>query len=118
MKLRELWKYYSEDGVFNISALPESLIEKGIKVEYKPNSVMVSRGEFPENIYFILEGSVAGVREYSNGNVYSYFRLDKTNGSIGLLEILAKQEKYIATIVTVKKRGYHYESLAFFVGID
>lgn len=101
MKLRELWKYYSEDGVFNISALPESLIEKGIKVEYKPNSVMVSRGEFPENIYFILEGSVAGVREYSNGNVYSYFRLDKTNGSIGLLEILAKQEKYIATIVTV-----------------
>ena len=62
---------------------------------------MVSKGEFPANIYFILEGNVAGVREYSNGNVYSYFRLDEANGSIGLLEILAKQEKYIATIVTV-----------------
>lgn len=101
MNLKELWKHYSEDGVFNIGALPKELIAKGTRVEYKPNSVMVSKGEFPENIYFILEGNVAGVREYSNGNVYSYFRLDETNGSIGLLEILAKQEKYIATIVTV-----------------
>lgn len=101
MNLKELWKHYSEDGVFNIEALPEELIAKGTRVEYKPNSVMVSKGEFPANIYFILEGNVAGVREYSNGNVYSYFRLDETNGSIGLLEILAKQEKYIATIVTV-----------------
>lgn len=101
MNLKELWKHYSEDGVFNIEALPEELIAKGTRVEYKPNSVMVSKGDFPANIYFILEGNVAGVREYSNGNVYSYFRLDETNGSIGLLEILAKQEKYIATIVTV-----------------
>lgn len=101
MNLKELWKHYSEDGVFNIEALPEELIAKGTRVEYKPNSVMVSKGEFPANIYFILEGNVAGVREYSNGNVYSYFRLDETNGSIGLLEILAKQEEYIATIVTV-----------------
>lgn len=101
MNLKELWKHYSEDGVFNIEALPEELIAKGTRVEYKPNSVMVSKGEFPANIYFILEGNVAGVREYSNGNVYSYFRLDEKNGSIGLLEILAKQEKYIATIVTV-----------------
>lgn len=101
MNLKELWKHYSEDGVFNIEALPEELIAKGTRVEYKPNSVMVSKGEFPANVYFILEGNVAGVREYSNGNVYSYFRLDETNGSIGLLEILAKQEKYIATIVTV-----------------
>lgn len=101
MNLKELWKHYSEDGVFNIGALPKELIAKGTRVEYKPNSVMVSKGEFPDNIYFILEGNVAGVREYSNGNVYSYFRLDETNGSIGLLEILAKQEKYIATIVTV-----------------
>nr|WP_317450403.1 Crp/Fnr family transcriptional regulator [uncultured Sellimonas sp.] len=101
MNLKELWKHYSEDGVFNIEALPEELIAKGTRVEYKPNSVMVSKGEFPANIYFILEGNVAGVREYSNGNVYSYFRLDEKNGSIGLLEILAKQEEYIATIVTV-----------------
>lgn len=101
MNLKELWKHYSEDGVFNIEALPEELIAKGTRVEYKPNSVMVSKGEFPANIYFILEGNVAGLREYSNGNVYSYFRLDEKNGSIGLLEILAKQEEYIATIVTV-----------------
>ena len=101
MNLKELWKHYSEDGVFNIEALPEELIAKGTRVEYKPNSVMVSKGEFPANIYFILEGNVAGVREYSNGNVYSYFRLDEKNGSIGLLEILAKQEEHIATIVTV-----------------
>lgn len=103
MKLKELWNYYGEDGVFNFSALPEELAAKGARVEYQPNSIVVSRGEFPGNIYFILEGVVAGVREYSNGNIYSYFRLDQTNGSIGLLEVLAKREKYIATIVTVTR---------------
>lgn len=103
MKLKDLWSYYSEDGIFNFSALPEELAARGSKIEYQPNSIVVSRGDFPENIYFILEGIVAGVREYSNGNTYSYFRLDPSNGSIGLLEVLAKREKYIATIVTVTK---------------
>ena len=103
MKLKDLWNYYSEDGIFNFSALPEELAARGSKIEYQPNSIVVSRGDFPENIYFILEGVVAGVREYSNGNTYSYFRLDPSNGSIGLLEVLAKREKYIATIVTVTK---------------
>lgn len=96
-----MWKYYGVDGFFNYSVLPEELLKKGTKVKYGKNSVVVSRGEFPKNIFFIVEGVVTGVKEYPNGNVYSYFRLDKSNGSIGLLEIMARQEKYIATIVTV-----------------
>lgn len=101
MRLRELWDHYGAKGNFNIAALPESLIQKGTRVEYKANSVVVSKGEFPSDIFFILEGKVTGIREYSNGNVYSYFHLDESNGSIGLLEIMARQEQYIATIVTL-----------------
>lgn len=101
MKLVELWKHYEADGAFNISSLPKELLNKGVQVEYKPNSILVSRGEFPDSIYFIREGIVAGIREYSNGNTYHYFQLDHENGSIGLLEILAKQEQYIATIISV-----------------
>ena len=65
--------------------------------------MIVSRGEFPHWIYFILEGTVTGIREYADGNEYSYFQLDKQNGSIGLLEILARKDRYIATIVSTTK---------------
>lgn len=101
MRLIDLWKSYEVYGDFNIYSLPDELIKKGTQVEYKSNSILVSRGEFPDSIYFIQEGIVAGIREYINGNTYNYFQLDDKNGSIGLLEILAKQEKYIATIISV-----------------
>lgn len=101
VRLVDLWKDYDAYGEFNLSSLPEELFKKGVQVEYKPNSILVSRGEFPDSIYFIQEGTVAGIREYANGNTYNYFQLDEKNGSIGLLEVLAKQEKYIATIISV-----------------
>lgn len=101
MRLVDLWKDYDAYGEFNLSSLPEELLRKGVQVEYKPNSILVSRGEFPDSIYLIQEGTVAGIREYANGNTYNYFQLDEKNGSIGLLEVLAKQEKYIATIISV-----------------
>lgn len=101
MRLVDLWKDYDAYGEFNLSSLPEELFKKGVQIEYKPNSILVSRGEFPDSIYFIQEGTVAGIREYANGNTYNYFQLDEKNGSIGLLEVLAKQEKYIATIISV-----------------
>lgn len=103
MKLEELWKKYGLKRPFNVSALPKDIVNRGTKAEYLAGSIIVSRGEYPDNIYFILEGTVAGIREYSTGNIYDYFRLDNSNGSIGLLEIIAKRKKYIATIVAITK---------------
>lgn len=100
MKLEKLWRKYKSDGDFNLQALPESLVKQGVLVEYEKNSILVSRGERPDYIYFIQEGMVAGIREYANGSTYSYFQLNSTNGSVGLLEILAGKEHYIATLST------------------
>lgn len=103
MKLEKLWRKYKSDGDFNLQALPESLVKQGVLVEYEKNSILVSRGERPDYIYFIQEGMVAGIREYANGNTYSYFQLNSTNGSVGLLEILAGKEHYIATLSTITR---------------
>ena len=103
MKLEKLWGKYKLDGDFNLQALPESLVKQGVLVEYEKNSILVSRGERPDYIYFIQEGMVAGIREYANGSTYSYFQLNSTNGSVGLLEILAGKEHYIATLSTITR---------------
>lgn len=101
MELQEAWKKYRDETVFNYSIVPEALKRKGERMKAGPRTMIVSRGEFPRNVYFILEGTVAGIREYADGNEYSYFQLDKNNGNIGLLEILARKDRYVATIVSV-----------------
>lgn len=103
MKLQKLWRKYKSDKEFNLQALPETLEKQGVSIEYEKNSILVSRGERPDYIYFIQEGMVAGIREYANGNTYSYFQLNSTNGSVGLLEILAGKDAYIATLNTVTR---------------
>lgn len=103
MKLQKLWRKYKSDKEFNLQALPETLAKQGVSIEYEKNSILVSRGERPDYIYFIQEGMVAGIREYANGNTYSYFQLNSTNGSVGLLEILAGKDAYIATLNTVTR---------------
>lgn len=103
MSLQKLWEKYRQGTVFNYSVLPKELRKKGECLELDARCMIVSRGEFPHWIYFILEGTVTGIREYADGNEYSYFQLDKQNGSIGLLEILARKDRYIATIVSTTK---------------
>ena len=44
-----------------------------------------------------------GLRDYEDGSDYSYFQVDKTNGNIGLLEIMSRREQYIATITCLTK---------------
>ena len=64
---------------------------------------MFPEEHFPQEVFFILEGTAAGIREYADGNEYSYFQLDKSNGSIGLLELFARKDRYVATIVSLTK---------------
>lgn len=103
MKLEKLWGKYRSTEEFNLHALPENLIQQGVSIEYEKGSILVSRGERPDYVYFIEEGVVSGIREYANGSTYSYFQLNNTNGSIGLLEILAGKDNYIATLSTVTR---------------
>lgn len=81
-----------------VFALPEELAVKGKIKKYKPNSIIVSRGDAANGVYFIEEGVVTGLREYTNGNIYNYFELNSTDGIVGLLEIMAGEKKYVATV--------------------
>lgn len=99
MDLRKSWKTYEEESIVNYSILPDQLIRQGREIIFPAQSTLVLRGEFPRYIYFIKEGSVLGQRINRDGNEYNYFRLDESNGNVGLLEIFARKEEYVATIV-------------------
>lgn len=101
MGLHTVWKKYENEIAFNISVLPQNVIDQGTIVDFEPKSLIVSRGEFPKYIYFIESGTAIGIRDYADGNEYDYFQVDKDNGNLGLLEVLARKEKYIATIMCV-----------------
>ena len=78
-----------------VFALPEELAVKGKIKKYKPNSIIVSRGDAANGVYFIEEGVVTGLREYTNGNIYNYFELNSTDGIVGLLEIMAGEKNML-----------------------
>lgn len=42
-----------------------------------------------------------GQRNYEDGNRFTYFELDSSNGSIGLLEILGNKSEFVATITCI-----------------
>jgi len=100
MTLEKLWENYKGTEV-NLSVFPEEIIKQGKVITYPPRKIIVSRGEFPTYLYFIKSGRSLGSRDYADGNQYSYFQLDKSNGNIGLLEVLAKNDQYIATVMSI-----------------
>lgn len=99
MRLEELWSQYSSYNQFNYSILPEELKEKGVTVKFRPNEVIISQGDFPRHIYFIMEGIAFGTRNYNDGNNYRYFTLTPSTGSIGLLEVVAHKPRAVATVI-------------------
>ena len=62
-QLKALWEQYSATHHgFNLSVLPEEIKKHGVRITYQPQSVIVSRGTFPEYIYFIESGTALGTR--------------------------------------------------------
>lgn len=100
MALTKLWENYKGTDV-NLSVFPEEIIKQGKIITFPHQKIIVSQGEFPAYLYFIKSGRTIGSRDYADGNQYSYFQLDKNNGNIGLLEVLAKKDQYIATVMSV-----------------
>lgn len=99
MNLRELWKKYDSYSQFNVSVLPEEIRAQGVQLVYPAGSVIISLGDFPDYVYFIQSGSAIGTRDYNDGNNYFYFRITSENGSVGLLEVLARKDRSVATVV-------------------
>ena len=100
MQLEQLWKKYG--GIhFDVDVLPKEIVEQGKKMVFHKGEEIVSQGELLKYIYFIKSGQTIGGRNYEDGNEYKYFRIeyDKVNGGIGLLELLAQRDKYVASII-------------------
>ncbi len=100
MQLEQLWKQY-KDRVFNYTSLNETVKQRAVKVTFAPKAIITNAGEYPEYVYFLISGTVQGVRTYQSGNSYHYFTLTSEDGSVGLLELLAQESKYVATIVAL-----------------
>lgn len=99
MQLQELWDKYSHYHEFNSSILPEEILSQGVRLTYQPGAVILNRGDFPNYIYFLESGVALGSRQYDDGNNFYYFHVTPKTGSVGLLEVLARQPRIIATIV-------------------
>lgn len=97
-RLKKMWQTYGSEKHFNYTKIQERLGENYSTVKFRANEPIVMRGDFPEYIYFIRSGIAVGIRDYEDGSEYDYFQLDETNGSVGLLEVLAQKEEIIATI--------------------
>lgn len=103
MELSEAWEVFGKNAPFTFYSLPAQLQQKGQYMELDANQVVVHQGEFPEYIYFVLDGAIAGVREQDKESEYNYFRLEANNGGIGVLELLAGEKNYMATMVSLTK---------------
>lgn len=99
MDLRECWKKYKPCEKLTYDNLPEDLKSKGRIVKFPAKSTIMNAGDFPEYVYFIIRGTVNGIRKSPDGNEYNYFYLDKYSGSVGCLEVFAQKENCVATIV-------------------
>lgn len=98
-KLEEIWRSYDVSYKNLLDLLPEALRGRCKRISYAPEETIVSEGDTIEYLYFIESGVVDGMKRYENGKDYQYFKLDKANGAIGLLEIFSRQRRIIATIV-------------------
>lgn len=101
MDLHSEWAKYQDEVNFCYDVLPDTLRDSGTELTFHPRHLIVTRRDFPQYIYFIISGKALGTKYFANGNEFSYFELTKRNGSIGLLEILARKEEYVATIMAV-----------------
>lgn len=101
MDLYGEWARYENESSFCYEVLPDELQAAGTALTFPPRRLIVTRRDFPRYIYFIRSGRALGTKYFANGSEFSYFELDEHNGSVGLLEILARKDEYVATIMAL-----------------
>ena len=98
MTLKAVWQQYDIGQPFNYQDMVPYLQGQQQKVNYRSGQTIITRGDFPESIYFIISGLAIGRKLDREGNDYRYFQVGSDNGNLGLLEVLSRQEAYVATI--------------------
>jgi len=101
MDLKSEWKKFENEVTFNLSLLPIEIVSLGKWITYSPKTFIVTSGGFPKYLYFIKSGTALGTKNYTDGNEYNYFQIDKYNGNVGLLEVFARKDAYVATILSI-----------------
>jgi len=98
-KLEEVWSRFDISYGTALDLLPPALLPRCKQKKYAPGDVIVSEGDSLEHVYFIESGTVDGMKRFESGKDYQYFKLDRFNGAVGLLELFSRQRTIIATIV-------------------
>lgn len=83
--------------------LPEELQKSGKLFHFQPGEMIMQMGASPDYVHFILSGRVKGIREYLDGNTYEYFYIGESDGSVGMLELFARRDEIVATILADTK---------------
>ena len=101
--MNHIWSQYDVSYGIALDLLPAALVPRCTRMKYLPEDVIINEGDSLEYVYFIESGAVDGMKRFESGKDYQYFKLDRFNGAIGLLELFSRQSAIIATIVAKTK---------------
>ncbi|MPM89715.1 Cyclic AMP receptor-like protein [bioreactor metagenome] len=102
-KMEAIWSQFDVSYGVALDLLPQALLVHTARKIYLPEEVIVSEGDSLQYVYYIESGVVDGMKRFESGKDYHYFKLDRFNGAIGLLELFSRQSTIIATIVAKTK---------------
>ena len=102
-KVEAIWSQFDVSYGIALDLLPAALAAHTMRKVYSPEEVIVSEGDSLQYVYYIESGVVDGMKRFESGKDYHYFKLDRFNGAIGLLELFSRQSAIIATIVAKTK---------------
>ena len=99
VNMNQVWSQFDVSYGVALDLLPAELTPRCTRKKYAPEDVIINEGDTLRYVYFIESGVVDGMKRFENGKDYQYFKLDRFNGAIGLLELFSRQSTIIATII-------------------
>ncbi len=98
-KLENIWNQFDVSCGIALDLLPVELFARATRKKYAPGDVIIHEGDSLEYVFFIESGTVDGMKCFESGKDYQYFKLDRFNGAVGLLELFSRKSEIIATII-------------------
>lgn len=83
-----------------LAHLPDDLLQCATVVEYPANTTLFHKFDPMDHIFILIHGEVQVVREYSNGNYYSFAKLERFD-FLGDLAILSGHMVSAVTSITI-----------------
>lgn len=97
--LEKVWGRYDVSFGKVSDLLPQELRGQCHRLTYAPGDTIIQGGDCIRFIHLIESGIADGMKQFENGKDYQYFKLDKTNGAIGLFELFSHRQLAVATVV-------------------